>query len=111
MAYDQNGNFIPNPMNGQFGQPFAGQALPVQNTTPVVMPQQQGYQGMRMGGMPAPDYGTSALASALRGNSDQSKDKNKNLNMGQRMDNTLSAMYSLGDKAGAMYDKIGSFFS
>lgn len=108
MAYDQNGNFIPNPINGQFGQPFAGQALPVQNTTPVVMPQQQGYQGMRMGGMPAPDYGASALADALRANTTgEMKDKD----FGQRLDVKMNKLYDIGNKAGAMYDKIGSFFS
>ena len=107
MAYDQYGNFVPNPVTNQFGQPFAGQQLPVQNTTPVMAPQQQGYQPMQMPAQ-GPDYGASALADALRANTTGDM---KGKDFGQRFDAKMNKLYDIGNKAGAMYDKIGNFFS
>ena len=105
MAYDQYGNFIPNP---QGGQPFGGQQLPVQNTAPIYMPQQQSIQPMQAGGTQGMDYGASALADALRaGNTGDMKGKT----FDQKWDNNVKKWEDFGNKAGAMYDKVGNFFS
>ena len=106
MAYDQYGNFIPNPVGGM-GQPFGGQQLPVQNTAPIFAPQNAPIQQMQGGGMPVNDYGTSALASALRAGTTGDK---KDMTMGQKWDANVKKWEDFGNKAGAMYDKVGSWF-